>query len=204
VLHSPDGRFEHRRRPRDRPGHCIARTIALPDIRQPVADLQVLAVRASRHIAVDQRLSHVAGRRPELAHQVSRKPAFLRFDQCAGVMRNQPAQQRFGACDVAEVPGTVERMEPGAVKIRRVADVVQPRGGFHEFGVPRKKIPQRPGRRGHALRVRPAARERVFQEFAGRILSPRGEIHELDGSPAGPGRSRTYAGRVGRLDRLPG
>jgi hypothetical protein len=135
VLHSPDGRFERRCRARDRPRDCIASTVPLPDLRQPLADIQGLSVRASRHVAVDECLSQIAGRRPEFARQVSRKAAFLCLDHRAGVMRDHPAQERFGARDVAEVPGAVERMEAGAAKIRCVADVVQPRCGFHEFGI---------------------------------------------------------------------
>lgn len=118
----------------------------------------MLPVGASGHVAVDERLSQIAGRRPEFAYQVSCKAAFLGFDQCAGVMRDHPAQERFGALDVAEVSGAVERMEAGVVKIRRVPNVVQPRCGFNDFGIRAENQSQGLGLRGNALRVRPAAR----------------------------------------------
>ena len=47
-----------------------------------------------------------------------------------GSFRVQPAQHPAGAFGVPQVTGTIQRMETGNSNIGRVADVVQPRGGF--------------------------------------------------------------------------
>jgi hypothetical protein len=45
-------------------------------------------------------------------------------------VRNQPAQHRVGVLDVAEVAGTTEWMKAPVGEFGRVADVVEPGGGF--------------------------------------------------------------------------
>ncbi len=50
-------------------------------------------------------------------------------------MGNETAQVFVGLVDVAEVPGSVERVEAGDDQVRRVADVMQPCGGLKEVGV---------------------------------------------------------------------
>jgi len=50
-------------------------------------------------------------------------------------MRNHSAQQRLGVFDVAEVPRAVQGMESGVAQVRRVPNVVEPRGHLDQFGV---------------------------------------------------------------------
>ena len=50
-------------------------------------------------------------------------------------MGGQPAQQGAGVPGVVQVTGAVERVVAPRGKAGRVADVVQPPGGFQEIGV---------------------------------------------------------------------
>ena len=68
-------------------------------------------------------------------------------------MGDQPAQQGVGVLGVAQVTGAVEWVEARRGEAGRVADVVQPRGGFQQIGVSAENmcqgcVPgrQRPGR----------------------------------------------------------
>ena len=63
------------------------------------------------------------------------KSAFAGFDDGAGVMGDQPAQQGVGVLGVAQVPGAIELVQARDGKAGGVADVVQPRGGFQQIGV---------------------------------------------------------------------
>lgn len=136
-MHSP---FERRRGAGDRTSDGVARAVPLPDLRQAVTDLHRLPVRASRHVAVDERLGQIAWCGPELADKLHREAAFLCLGQGAGVMRNQSAQQRLGTFDVAEVPGAVQGVESGDMQIRCIPDVMQPRGRLDQLGVVSEKI----------------------------------------------------------------
>jgi hypothetical protein len=46
------------------------------------------------------------------------------------VMCHQPAQHGVGMLGVAQVTGAVACVQPSQGQVGRVADVVQPRGGF--------------------------------------------------------------------------
>jgi len=72
-----------------------------------------------------------AGGRGELPGEVAGEAEFGGAVQGAGVVGDQPAQDRFGVRGVAEVAGAVERVESGAAggDGRGVADVVQPGRG---------------------------------------------------------------------------
>ena len=75
------GRFQGRCRSCDRPSDRISGSVPLPDLGQAIADTYRLAVRASRHVAVDEGLRQAARRWPELADQVTGETPFLGFCQ---------------------------------------------------------------------------------------------------------------------------
>jgi hypothetical protein len=177
AFHALHGCSQRGRGARDRTSDCVAGAVPLPDLRQAIADSHRLSVRAGRHVAIDQGLGQVARRRPELTNQLSGEAAFLCLGHGTGVMRNHPAQQRLCTFNVAEVPGAVQGMEPGGVQVRRISDVVQPRGCHDQLGIFSEQPTQRPGLRGHALRMRPAAGKRIFQEFTSCALCPFGKFH---------------------------
>ena len=88
--------------------------------------------------------------------------------------------------DIAKIEGTVERVEPRMMQRRRVADVVQPRGGRHGIGVRAEDRGQRARRRRYPFGVRPAVRQRPFEESAGECLGPISVDHEIDASRRRP------------------
>ena len=59
---------------------------------------------------------------------------------------------------VAEVAGTIERMKARVGEFGRVADVVEPRGGFEQISVVAKDGSEGTGLRRHTLDVGPATR----------------------------------------------
>ena len=80
---------------------------------------------------------------------------------------------RMPACSgVAQVAGAVEWVEARGGEAGRVADVVQPPGGFQEAGVSAKDRRQALCPGGDALDVRPAAGEGFLEECLGEILRP--------------------------------
>ncbi len=94
-------------------------------------------------------------------------------------------------CDVAEVPGAVERMKAGLDQLGRVADVMQPRGGFEQIGVLAEDRGKGPGSRGDPLNMRPAARKRDLEVLTSEFFGPVGLIHAINGN----GRVRDVHGR---------
>ena len=76
------------------------------------------------------------------------------------------------SCPVTQIPGAVERVEPRHGQRGRVPDVVQPRGGLDQVGVPAQHRPDSPGLRGDTLRVRPPIRQRVGQHPPRDLPSP--------------------------------
>jgi hypothetical protein len=124
---------------------------------EPLLDRHELAVRAAGHVAASQN----AGRRircgVELGAQDVGESAFAGFDDGAGVVCDQPAQQGIGVLGVAQVPGAVELVQAGGGEAGGVADVVQPRGGFQQISVRAENRCQVACPRGDALDVRPAA-----------------------------------------------
>jgi hypothetical protein len=135
--------------------------------------------RICRHVAVGQRIveDHACG--GKLAAQLASEAAFLGFDDSAGVMRDQTAQDRVGEMCVAQVPGAVERMKAGLDQLGRVADVVQPRSGFEQIGVITENRGKRSGSRRDPLNMRPAAGEWGFEVLASEFLGPDGLIHAI-------------------------
>jgi hypothetical protein len=87
-------------------------------------------------------------------------------------MGDQPAQHGVGVLGVAQVTGAVECVQARHGKAGRVADVVQPRGGFQEIGISAENGCQAADPRDDALDVRPAAGEGILQERPGELLGP--------------------------------
>ena len=108
----------------------------------------------------------------ELVAQDVGKSAFAGFDDGAGVMCDQPAQQGVGVLGVAQVPGAVELVQAREGKAGGVADVVQPCGGFQQIGVSAENGCQAACPGGDALGVRPAAGKRLLQECPGQLFGP--------------------------------
>ena len=98
--------------------------------------------------------------------------AFGGFDDGAGVVGDQSAQRGVGVLGVAQVPGAVELVQAGGGEAGGVADVVQPRGGFQQIGVRAENRCQAARPVGDALDVRPAAGQRLLEEFPGELLRP--------------------------------
>jgi hypothetical protein len=70
-----------------------------------------------------------------------------------------------GVLGVAQVPGSVKRVEARDDETGRVADVVQPGGGFQQVGVRAEGWRQAACPGGDALDVCPAAGEGVLEEL---------------------------------------
>ena len=73
---------------------------------------------------------------------------------------------------VAQVTGAVEWVEARRGKGGRVADVVQPPGGFQEIGVSAENGCQAACPCGHALDVRPPAGEGLLEECLSELSGP--------------------------------
>ncbi len=117
------------------------------------------------------RWKHVRSRLKLQAQDVG-KSALFRFDDGAGVIGDQPAEHFVGVLGIAQVPGAIECVPARDGEIGRVADVVQPRGGFQEIAVPAENRCQAARPRGNALDVRPAAAEGFLQECLGEMFGP--------------------------------
>ena len=120
------------------------------DLGEPLLDRHGLAVRAGGHVTARQHAGQHVRCRSELGTQDVGESAFAGFDEGAGVMGDQPAQQGVGILGVAQVPGAIELVEAREGKAGGVADVVQPSGGFQQVGVRaepgRGPVRRRPGR----------------------------------------------------------
>jgi hypothetical protein len=120
----------------------VARAVAVVDLGQAVVHRDVLAVGAGGHVAEGQRVGQVLRGRGELAGQDVGEAAFFGFDDGAGVVRDQGAQQGFGVLDVAEVAGAVQAVQAGFGEFGDVAARVRPEelGTVypHRWAVPRK------------------------------------------------------------------
>ena len=162
------------------------RAVAVVDLGQAVAHLDLLAVGAGGHVAEGQRVGQRPRRRGELAVQDVGEAAFFGLDDGAGVVRDQAAQQGFGVVDVAQVAGAVQAVQAGGGEFGEVADVVQPRGGLEQVGVGAEGRVEGAGPGGDALDVGPAAGKRISEEGAGEVLSPGCEwLHEVHASQRG-------------------
>ena len=87
-------------------------------------------------------------------------------------MGDQPAQQGVGVLGVAQVTSAVEWVEARDGKAGRVADVVQPRGGFQQISVRAENSRQAACPRGNSLDVRPPAVEAVMEKRMSEMFSP--------------------------------
>jgi hypothetical protein len=96
----------------------------------------------------------------------------VRFDDGVGMMGDQPEQHGVGVPRIAQVPGTVEGVQARHGQAGRVADVVQPRGGFQKIGISAQNECQAACPRGHALDVRPAAGQRLLEKRLGEMSGP--------------------------------
>ncbi len=87
-------------------------------------------------------------------------------------MCDQPAQHGVGVLGVAQVAGAVECMQVCYGQAERVADVVQPGGGFQEIGVSAENSRQAACPRGNAFDVRPAAGEGLLEKCLAEMFGP--------------------------------
>ena len=87
-------------------------------------------------------------------------------------MCDQPAQHGIGVLGVAQVPGAIELVQAGGGEARGVADVVQPGGGFEQFGVRPENRRQAACPGGDALDMRPAAGQGLLEECPGEPFAP--------------------------------
>ena len=174
-------------------------TVAAPDVGQSLLDAHVLPVGAGGHVAVDQRVSEIARGGLELAGQVVGQAPLLGFDEGAGMVGDQAAHQVVGVLHVTQVAGAVEGMEAGFFHGRRVADVVQQRGGGQQVGVAAEDRGEGAGGGGDALDVCPAAGQGLGEEGAGDVFRPVAVGHAAEGNRAVPdvhGRGRAISGRL--------
>ena len=105
------------------------------DLGESPFDWHRFAVRAGGHVAEGQRAAKKVRWGLELAAQDVGESAFLGFDDGAGVMCDQPAQHGVGVLGIAQVTGAVQGVQARHGDVGRVADVMQPRGGFQQVGV---------------------------------------------------------------------
>jgi hypothetical protein len=125
--------------------------------------------------------------------RMSASPAFFGFNDGAGVVYDQPAQHGAGVLDVTKVPGAVECVQARHGQVGRIANVVQPCGGFQEIGVSAENRCPAPSSHGDAMDVRPAAGEGLLEEFPGLDVRPMKPACSCgQGQTASAGRSRTW------------
>ena len=146
---------------------------------EPPFDRHGLAVRTGGHVAASQHAGQYVRCRVELGIQDIGESAFAGFDDGAGVVCDQPAQQGVGVLGIAQVPGAIELVQAREGKAGRVADVVQPGGGFQQIGVRAENGCQAACPGGDALDVGPAAGEGFLEECLGKLFGPRSQrVHE--------------------------
>jgi hypothetical protein len=81
------------------------------------------------------------------------------------MVRHQADDLVLGMLDVAEVPGTVQRVEAGRGQLGGVPDVMEDGGRREQFRLLRQNRAETASLARHALRVRPPAGEREQQTF---------------------------------------
>ena len=172
VMDLLDRAEDHRRGALDRPAHQVPWAVAVLYLGEPLFDRHEFAVRAGGHVTASQNAGQRVWRGIELQAQDVGKSAFAGFDDGAGVMGDQPAQHGVGVLGIAKVPSAVQGVQARHGQAGRVADVVQPRGGFQEVGVGAENWCQAACPRGHALDVRPAAGEGFLEECLGETSGP--------------------------------
>jgi hypothetical protein len=85
--------------------------VAVVYLSGPLSGRHELAVWAGGHVTEGQHAGKRVRRRLELQAQDVGKSAFAGFDDGAGVMRDQPAQQGAAVLGVAQVPGAIELVQ---------------------------------------------------------------------------------------------
>jgi len=163
---------DHRRSALHGPAHQVAGAVALLYLGESLFGRHEFAVRAGGHVAVGQHGGQHLRRGLELNAKDVGESAFAGFDLGARVVGDQPAQQGVGVLSVPQVPGAVEGVQARGGKAGRVADVVQPRGGFQEVGVSAENGCQAACPCGDALDMCPAAGEGFVEECPGEGFSP--------------------------------
>jgi hypothetical protein len=108
-----NGAEDHRRGALDGPAHQVPGAVAVVYLGEPLLDLHGLAVRARGHVAARQHAGQHVRYRVELGDQDNGESAFAGFDDGAGVVGDQPAQQGVGVLGVAKVPGAIELVQAG-------------------------------------------------------------------------------------------
>ena len=108
-------------------------------------------------------------------------------------MGDQPAQHGVGVLGVAQVTGAVEWVEARRGEAGRVADVVQPPGGFQEIGVSAENMVKAACPGGNALDVRPPAGEGLLKECLSEMSGPGSQrVHAAQARQRRAGHSRTW------------
>ena len=107
-----DGAEDHRRGTLDGPAYQVPGAVAVVYLGEPLLDRHGLTIRAGGHVAASQHAGERARRGLELGAQDVSESAFAGFDDGAGVVCDQPAQQGIGVLGVAQVPGAVELGRP--------------------------------------------------------------------------------------------
>jgi hypothetical protein len=158
----------------------VTGTVSHSYLSQTVVDSKQAAIRAGGHIAIGECLGQRARGTGELPEQDTAQTALLCFGDRAGVMCDQSTQHLVGVLHVAQVTGSVERMESGVDQVGGVADVVEPGSGFEQIGILAQDRYKSAGLRGNALAVCPAARQWDLKELAGDLFGPIGFVHDPD------------------------
>jgi hypothetical protein len=130
ALCTRDARNEDWLCPVDEARNDVARPVPIDYLRKPILNRNHVTGRRRCHVAVRERVFEHRTDLRELAGEVVGQAALFGFDARARVVGNEVAQSRVCVLYVAQVAGTVERVEAGLRQIGRVADVMQVRGGF--------------------------------------------------------------------------
>jgi len=107
------------------PGHLVIRTIPAADLDKPVSRPHIVAIRASRHVAVQQRIGERRVSRRELCSQLSAKAPNLGLDLSTRVVGHQAHDLSIDTLAAKEAR-TIQRVEPSFYQFGDVADVMQP------------------------------------------------------------------------------
>ena len=157
MLSPAYGVSEHRLSSLPEPRHDVVRPVALPDLRQPLIDGEVLTVWASRHVRVPECIrSRRLFARELIGQSLSQTPLVCLVDS-AGVVGDQ---SRNTTCKAppSKPSCTVQRVETCIGDIWGVPDVVQPGSSHQHVRVVSDKV-RKPFRLGrHCLHMQPATR----------------------------------------------
>jgi len=147
------------------------------NLAETLLNLDRLPHRRGRHVGVRDRIQQKPFDRLELRDQLIGQTPILGLDQRTRMMGDQPANQGISAGDVAQVSGAIKRMEAGLNKIRRIADVMEPRGSNQSGSVITGEVGDGLSLATDTLTVRPPARYRLGQEKAREVTGMFDPIH---------------------------